>query len=131
MSTHKTKKKTHVQEISSISEEIDHHPYTMDVIVDNCHIKGVYVDGGTTCNIMVPRIMKKLNLSCNRKSITRIKVVEGRRFPTLGIIEDLLIFVNDITTIVNFYVMDIKDNGRSYPAILGHPWLQRSDAISY
>ena len=80
---------------------------------------------------MAPKVMNALNLKCTRKSLTRIKVADGRRLHTHGIIEDLPITVNGVTTTVNFYVVDIEDTGKNHPAILGRPWLRRSDAVSY
>ena len=89
------------------------------------------MDGGAACNVLVPRILNALNLKCSRKSSTRIKVVDGRRLHTHGVIEDLPVTVNGVTTTVNFYVVDIEDIGKNHPAILGRPWLRRSDAVSY
>ena len=50
---------------------------------------------------------------------------------THGVIEDLPITVNGVTTTMNFYVVDIEDTGKNHPTILGRPWLRRSDAVSY
>ena len=94
------------------------------MIIDNCRVKNVCVDGGAACNVMVPRIMNALNLKCTRKSSTRIKVADGRRLHTHGVIEDLPIIVNGVTTTVNFYVVDIEDTGKNHPTILGRPWLR-------
>ena len=38
--------KAKVCNISSISKDIDQHLHTIDIIMDNCQVKGAYVDGG-------------------------------------------------------------------------------------
>ena len=50
---------------------------------------------------------------------------------THGVIEDLPITINGVTTTMNFYVVNIEDIGKKHPAILGRPWLQQSDVVSY
>ena len=91
------------------------------------------LSGGRRCSAggCVPRIMNALNLKCTRKSSTWIKVADGWRLHTHGVIEDLPITVNGVMTTVNFYVVDIEDTGKNHPVILGRPWLRRSDAVSY
>ena len=73
---------------------------------------------------MVPRIMNALNLKCTRKSSTRIKIADGWRLHTNGVIEDLPIIVNGVTTMMNFYAVDIEDTEKNHFAILWRPWLQ-------
>ena len=73
----KSKRIGKVRDIFSISEDIDRYPHIVDMIIDNCHVKNVCVDGGAACNVMAPRIMNALNLKCTRKSSTRIKVADG------------------------------------------------------
>ena len=67
---------------------------------------------------MVPRIMNALNLKCSRKSSTQIKVADRQKLHTHGVIEDLPIIVHDVTTMVNFYVVDIEDIGKNHSVIL-------------
>ena len=103
ISTRKSKRSGKVCNVFAMSEDIDYYPRMVDMIIDNCRVKNVCVDGGVACNVMVSRIMNALNLKCSRKSSTRIKVADGRRLHTHGVIKDLPITVNDVTTTVNFY----------------------------
>ena len=70
ISTRKSKRIGKVRDIYAIFEDIDHNPHTVDMILDKCRVKNVCMDGGTACNVMVPRIMNALNLKCIRQSLT-------------------------------------------------------------
>ena len=37
-------------------EDINLYLHTVDMIIDNCQVKNVCVDGGATCNVMVPSL---------------------------------------------------------------------------
>ena len=87
----------------------------VDMIIDNCWVKNVCADDGVACNVMVPRIMNVLNFKCTLKSLTQIKVVDEQRLHTYGVIENLPITVNGVTTMMNFYMVDIEDTRKNHP----------------
>ena len=41
ISTQKSKKSGKVRDVSAISEDIDRHPHTVDMIIDNCRVKNI------------------------------------------------------------------------------------------
>ncbi|XP_047943130.1 uncharacterized protein LOC125189961 [Salvia hispanica] len=97
------------------------------VIGDDKHTKAL-CDLGASINLMPLSFFRKMKIGTLKP--TRITLQMADRSVTYpeGIIEDVLVWVNDFIFPVNFVVLDMEED-RNVPLILGRPFLATGEAL--
>ncbi|XP_047978512.1 uncharacterized protein LOC125220386 [Salvia hispanica] len=97
------------------------------VIGDDKHTKALF-DLGASINLMPLSFFRKMKIGTLKP--TRITLQMADRFVTYpeGIIEDVLVRVNDFIFPVDFVVLDMEED-RNVPLILGRPFLATWKAL--
>ncbi|MCH82075.1 hypothetical protein A2U01_0002871, partial [Trifolium medium] len=98
-----------------------------------CSIGGVEIgqalcDLGASVNLMPLSIMKKLN--CGEVKPTRMTLILADRTKVYpyGVLEDVLVQVDDATFPADFVIMDIEEDEEA-PILLGRPFLTTGKAL--
>ncbi len=104
-----------------------------DLIIDvQCNgslLCGVLVDGGAGVNVMTILTMRYLGLKIDRLALVTLKMANKRIVRLEGVINNVVIIVMRVFTIVDFHVV-LEENG-AYLMILGRPWLTKSHVRNY
>jgi len=101
----------------------------IDVQCNGSVLRGVLVDGGAGVNVMTIPAMTYLSLKIDRPTSITLKMANKRVVRPEGVINNVVITVMRVSTIVDFHV--VLEKGGAYPMILGRPWLTKSHARNY
>jgi len=101
----------------------------IDVQCNGSMLHGVLVDGGTGVNVMTILAMRYLGLKIDRPTSVTLKMANKRVVRLEGVINNVVITVMKVSTIVDFHVV-LEEDG-AYSMILGRPWLTKSHARNY
>ncbi|XP_068662861.1 uncharacterized protein [Aristolochia californica] len=74
----------------------------------------------------VPRYAKFLKELCTIKRTIKLKDVRRSNAYPKGVVEDVLVQVNDLIFPTDFYVVDIENGDQTAPLLLGRPFLKIS-----
>ncbi|KAG8491555.1 hypothetical protein CXB51_014801 [Gossypium anomalum] len=94
--------------------------FTIPCLIGSLDVNIVLVDLGASINVMPYKIFKQLGLG-------KPKQTKTIRFPR-GIIEDVLVKIDKFIFLVDFVVLDIKEDSNT-PLILGRPFLATARTI--
>jgi len=89
----------------------------------------VLVDGRAGVNVMTIPTMRYLGLKIDRPTSVTFKMATKWVVRPKGVINNVVITVMRVSTIVNFHV--VLEEDRVYPMILGRHWLTKSHAKNY
>ncbi|RDX75049.1 Retrovirus-related Pol polyprotein, partial [Mucuna pruriens] len=83
------------------------------------------LDLGTSINVMPTSIYKSLNFGDLEPTGMTIQLANRSIVQSLGVLEDVLVQVNEMIFPTDFYVLDMEDetSGKGYTLILGRPFL--------
>jgi hypothetical protein len=87
------------------------------------------VDGGAGVNVMTIPTMRYLGLKIDRSALVTLKMVNKRVVRLEGVINNVVIIIRKVSTIMDFHVV-LEEDG-AYPMILGRPWLTKSHGRNY
>ncbi len=114
--------------LNVIAAECDYDPI-IDVQCNGLVLHEVLVDGGVGINVMTILAMRFLRLKIDKPTSIIFKIVNKRVVKPEWIINNVVIIVMRVSTILDFHVI-LEDDG-AYPMILGRPWLTKSHAKNY
>ncbi|GJZ58748.1 putative nucleotidyltransferase, ribonuclease H [Tanacetum coccineum] len=100
------------------------------VVVGNIAIKKALLDLGASINILPASLVDKCDLGTLRKTDTIISLADRSTKIPRGILEDVIVKVDDFYYPVDFFVMDIESPYKDVQPtiILGRPFLATIDA---
>jgi len=101
----------------------------IDVQCNGLMLRGVLVDGGAGVNVMTIPIVRYLGLKIDRPASVTLKMANKQVVRPKGVINNVVITVMRVSTIVDFHVV-LKEDG-AYPMILSRPWLTKSHVRNY
>jgi hypothetical protein len=91
----------------------------IDVQCNGSVLRGVLVDGGAGINVMIILTMRYLGLKIDRPASVTLKMANKRIIRPERVINNVVIVVMGVSTIVDFHVV-LEEDG-AYPMILNRP----------
>ena len=88
------------------------------------------LDLGASINVMPFSIYASLNLGALKEIDVVIQLADLSNAYPMGVLEDVLVQVNDLVFPVDFYVLDMKDDDSPMhtPLLLGRPFMKTARA---
>ncbi|XP_057248596.1 uncharacterized protein LOC125494983 [Beta vulgaris subsp. vulgaris] len=98
--------------------------------IGNYELKRCMLDLGASISVMPKSIYKSLNLGPLSKTNVVIQLADRSQAYPLGVLEDVLVQVNELVFPVDFYIFDMGDTLESIdvPLLLGRPFLKIAKA---
>ncbi|RDX73166.1 hypothetical protein CR513_47264, partial [Mucuna pruriens] len=106
-------------------QEIELNAAEVAIMMGKCNFDAM-LDLGTSINVIPSSVYKSLRLDA-LESISIVIQLENKSITQpLGILEDMLMQVNDMIFLVDFYVLDMKDelSSKGPTLVLGRPFLK-------
>lgn len=105
-----------------------HDALDMSLFIENCLIKCILIDNGSSANVMFLGAFREMGLDESKivKLTTVLIGFSGEHKSTVGEI-DLPIYAESVNLCTHFLVVDSPSF--SYNVILGHPWIHEMEAV--
>ncbi|RDY08769.1 hypothetical protein CR513_06948, partial [Mucuna pruriens] len=102
--------------------------FSIPCTIGDCTFANAMLDLGASINVMPTSIYKSLNFGDLEPTRMTIQLANRSVVQSLGILEDVLVQVNDMIFPTDFYVLDMEDetSGKGSTLILGRPFLMTS-----
>ena len=92
--------------------------------IGNTQLKKAMLDLGASINVMPYSIYVSLNLGPLNKTGVVIRLADRSIAYPKGVVEDVLVQVNDLVFPADFYVLDMESGDQTTPILLGRPFLR-------
>ena len=104
--------------------------FTIPCMIGNAKIKTAMLDLGASINVMPLSIYKLLNLGPMKETRGVIQLANHSRTHPKGIVDDVLVQVDNLIFPTDFYIMDIDGEDSRHPSLilLGRPFLSTAGA---
>ncbi|XP_022853934.1 uncharacterized protein LOC111375366 [Olea europaea var. sylvestris] len=105
-------------------------PYYDKFLKELCNtmFEKAMLDSGASINVMPYFVYVSLKLGPLNETGVIIQLVNKSNAYANGIVEDVLVKINDLVFPANFYVLDMGYSGQTIPILLGRPFLRTSKA---
>ncbi|XP_021759253.1 uncharacterized protein LOC110724165 isoform X2 [Chenopodium quinoa] len=102
--------------------------FTIPCRIGNTRYERCMLDLGASINVMPLSIYKALNLGPLQDTRVIIQLADRSNTYPLGVIEDVLVQVNELVFPADFYVLDMPndESSNATPILLGRPFLKTS-----
>ncbi|MDV3195322.1 MAG: retropepsin-like aspartic protease [Sweet potato little leaf phytoplasma] len=112
------------------TKERDQGMFTIPIKIGDIGIEQALLDSGASINLMPLSIYSKLNVGPLRKNGVYITLADPSSVYPEGVLEDVLVQVDDLVFPADFYVLDTKDDGNpsSRMMLLGRPFMRTARA---
>ncbi|RDY08381.1 hypothetical protein CR513_07398, partial [Mucuna pruriens] len=99
--------------------------FSIPCTIGDCTFVNAMLDLGASINVMPTSIYKSLNFGDLEPIRMTIQLANRSVVQPLGVLEDVLVRVNELIFPANFYVLDMEDEtlGKGSTLILGRPFL--------
>ncbi|RDX84243.1 hypothetical protein CR513_34735, partial [Mucuna pruriens] len=99
--------------------------FTVPCTIGDCTLADAMLDLGASINVMPSSVYKPLNFGDLEPTSVITQLANRRIAHPLGILEDVLVRINELIFPVDFYVLDMEDepSSRGSTLILGKPFL--------
>ena len=98
--------------------------FTIHVI----QVQNSLVDLGASINVMKKEVLSRLYIVFLRETPTILKLVDNSTIKLDGMIENVIVTLNSLDYLVDFFILSPKTSMGGYPLILGRSWLATIDA---
>ncbi|KAK4381432.1 hypothetical protein Sango_2968700 [Sesamum angolense] len=100
--------------------------FTLPCIIGNKRIERAMLDLGASINVMPYSVYQALNLSTLQDTNVIIQLADRSYVRPMGLVEDVLVKVNDLLFPVDFYILKMGVEGVNNPAsiLLGRPFMK-------
>ena len=115
--------------VQKLRHKIDPGPIKVEVQIADHYVPHCLVDGGSGVNIMSKFTLQKLGLKSSGPSHVSMGLANQTRITPVGQLLGLQVMIGGEVYTLDFQILDIPDDGRSYPLLLGRPWLHQAGAI--
>ncbi|XP_042056362.1 uncharacterized protein LOC121800940 [Salvia splendens] len=102
--------------------------FTIECTIENCFVENVLCDLRASINLMPLSFFNKLKIGPLKSTSITLQMADRSVAYPSGIVEDILVRVNDFKFPVDFVVLDMEDD-RIVPLILGRPFLATGKAM--
>nr|XP_023911585.1 uncharacterized protein LOC112023194 [Quercus suber] len=100
--------------------------FTIPCTIGNTQLEKAMLDLGASINVMSYSIYVSLKLGALNKNGVVIQLAERSIAYPKGVVEDVLVQVNDLVFPTDFYVLDMENGDQTTPILLGRPFLKTS-----
>ncbi|XP_052197262.1 uncharacterized protein LOC127804439 [Diospyros lotus] len=100
--------------------------FTIPCTIGNTSFEKVMLDLGASINVMPYSIYASLKLGPLNKTGVVIQLADKSNAYPKGVVEDVLVQVNELVFPVDFYVLDMENDDQTTPILLGRPFLKTS-----
>ncbi|RDX85933.1 hypothetical protein CR513_32802, partial [Mucuna pruriens] len=99
--------------------------FSVPCTIGECTFADAMLDLGASINVMPASIYRSLNFGDLEPTRMTIQLANRSIVQPLGVLEDVLVQVNELIFPADFYVLDMKDetSGKELTLILGRPFL--------
>ena len=102
--------------------------FTIPISIENLSVGRAFLDLGSSINLMPLSHVNKIGKVAMKPTCMAIQLTNRSiKFP-LGIVENMLVRVGRFTIVVDFAIMDIKED-HVFPLILGKPFMNTANVI--
>ncbi|RDY04573.1 hypothetical protein CR513_11692, partial [Mucuna pruriens] len=103
----------------------DHGIFSVPCTIGDYTFANAMLDSGASINVMPASIYKSLNFGDLEPTRMTIQLANRSIVQPLGVLEDVLVQVNELIFPTDFYVLDMEDetSGKESTLILGRPFL--------
>ena len=115
--------------VQKLRHKVDPGPIKVEVQIADHYIPHCLVDGGNGVNIMSKFTLHKLDLKSSCPSYISMGLANQTRITPVGQILGLHVTIGGKFYTQDFQILDLPDDSRSYPLLLGRPWLHKAGAI--
>jgi len=98
--------------------------FTIPCMISGVKLEKAMLDLGASINVMPYSVYTSLNLGPLKKTCVVIQLADGSTTYPRGVIEDLLVEVNNLVFPADFYVLDMENNNKISQILLGRPFLK-------
>ncbi|KAM1645449.1 hypothetical protein ACFXTN_006597 [Malus domestica] len=134
-----TRKRISTKEVVKVSENVsavlqrklppkckDPGSFTIPCIIGNTRFEQCMLDLGASINVMPYSIYASMNLGELKHDGVIIQLADRSNAYPKGVIEDVLVQVNHLIFLVDFYVLEMEDSSHapSLPILLGRPFMK-------
>ena len=104
----------------------DPYMFTIPCKIGNTRFERAMLDLGASINVMPYSIYASLNLEPLEETGVIIQLTDSSNTYPRGVIEDVLVRINELVFSLDFYVIDMEDEMSSNPTpiLLGRPFLK-------
>ncbi|XP_073121862.1 uncharacterized protein [Henckelia pumila] len=122
--------KENVSAITLRSErELKVHEEVVKEPIGDIQLDTVMLDLGASLNVMTYSVYDSLNLGPLNKTEIVIQMADRSTIYPRGLLEDVLVQVDNLVFPADFYVLDMKSNDLNSPILLGRPFPKTSKSI--
>ena len=100
--------------------------FTIPCTIGNTQLEKAMIDLGASINVMPYSIYVSLKLGPFNKTGVVIQLADRSIAYPKGVVEDVLVQVNDLVFPADFYVLDMENGDQTTPILLGRPFLKTS-----
>ena len=100
--------------------------FTIPCTIGNTQLEKAMLDLGASINVMPYSIYVSLKLGPLNKTGVVIQLADRSIAYPKGVVEDVLVQVNDLVFPADFYVLDMENGDQTTPILLGIPFLKTS-----
>ncbi|XP_030931009.1 uncharacterized protein LOC115956876 [Quercus lobata] len=100
--------------------------FTIPCTISNTQLEKTMLDLGASINVMPYSIYVSLKLGPLNKTGVVIQLTDRSIAYPKGVVEDVLVQVNDLVFPADFYVLDMDNGDQTTPILLGRPFLKTS-----
>ncbi|KMS96889.1 hypothetical protein BVRB_7g180720 [Beta vulgaris subsp. vulgaris] len=92
--------------------------------IGNSKFERCMLDLGASINVMPKSVFQTLNVGPMSKTDVVIQLADRSTVFPMGVLEDVLVQVNELVFPADFYILDMGNNSDSTPLLLGRPFLK-------
>jgi hypothetical protein len=100
--------------------------FTIPCTIGNTRFEKAMADLGASINVMPYSIYASLKLGPLHKTGVVIQLADRSIAYPKGVVEDVLVQINDLVFPADFYVLDMENGDQTAPILLGRPFLKTS-----
>ncbi|XP_057802483.1 uncharacterized protein LOC131017780 isoform X1 [Salvia miltiorrhiza] len=102
--------------------------FTIPCIIGNKTVERAMLDLGASINVMPYSMYKDLQLGPLKDTRVIIQLADRSTAYPEGVVEDVLVKVNDLIFPVDFYIVDMDDSAKQSLILLGRPFMKTAKA---
>ncbi|XP_057802812.1 uncharacterized protein LOC131018106 [Salvia miltiorrhiza] len=102
--------------------------FTIPCIIGNKTVERAMLDLGASINVMPYSVYKDLQLGPLKDTRVIIQLADRSTAYPEGVVEDVLVKVNDLIFPVDFYIVDMDDPAKQSLILLGRPFMKTAKA---
>ncbi|XP_059432364.1 uncharacterized protein LOC132165684 [Corylus avellana] len=100
--------------------------FTIPSTIGNTRFEKPMIDLGASINVMPYSIYASLKLGPLNKTGVVIQLADRSNAYPKGVVEDVLVQINELVFLTDFYVLDMENGDQTAPILLGRPFLKTS-----